>query len=279
MRSPSPNQRGRSESPYSQRNLTSRSASPSFSRQRQPIDLVSSVQRDLEKTKQKMQLIQEKKQKQTKFSLTSSTSSTTSSSSPSKFQPVLLASNKTNQIMSNSSLGNFETRNLLAVETLLLRKVISSRTPSPGPGHYYNNNDINIHLITDSLSYTKALKQAIKEDNNKDDKNEENENENNENENNNEEDNEQDNDESSIQKNQKQIIKETISGIDASLYSLSKLSSPPRRLLSSSSSSSNVVPNPGHSGYSFGKSKHTTTLTSKQLAESHQYTFSKAFES
>lgn len=260
LRSPL-SQRGRSESP----SFSPRQASPSP--RRQPVDLTSSVQRDLEKTKQKMQMIQEKKQKQQNNKYKPETNPNAN------FKPTLLASNKNNKILVNSPLNNFETRNLMAVETLLLRKVISSRTPSPGPGHYYNNTDININAITDSLSYSKSLrpKQEDSEENYEEggENNEEEE----------EAYSESADDNSTVQKSQKQVIQETINGIDASLQSLSRLSPPPRRLSAASGSSVPSVPNPGHLGYSFGKSKHTTTLTSKQLIQSQQFVFSKTFES
>lgn len=48
------------------------------------------------------------------------------------FTPTLCARNTTNQLVKSS----FEERNAIAVERKILRKVLSSREPSPGPGQY-----------------------------------------------------------------------------------------------------------------------------------------------
>lgn len=51
------------------------------------------------------------------------------------FQPTLVAK-ETQRIMAKKK-SSFEERNIKALESSLLRKVVSSRAPSPGPGHYY----------------------------------------------------------------------------------------------------------------------------------------------
>jgi len=53
------------------------------------------------------------------------------------FQPNLLAKTQSTRLLqSKSPHTSFEERNLRSIETRLLRKVIASTSPSPGPGHY-----------------------------------------------------------------------------------------------------------------------------------------------